>query len=1297
MRMKNRSLRKMGNSVSRKPRNILICGIFSLIFLMSLFSNGVIPISTVESQNSSSNNLKTSAWQLPFLSDYGRFYMIWNDLYTEQAEVEQFADLLEAVYYQLTTRWSLPDPMEGGYEPPVEVWIPDTTGYNGMAVCWGDENFTLQFLPQYLAHTDPDYFNYAEPKKVAGHEMFHLTQFRHPGDPPKDWVIEGQARMLQDKLSDWLDHADGTELGTSYLRELNGYLESSTDIDLTQLSYAACLFWNYYLEQFGADKTDADYGIDALTTFWDTAVNPVGQDGITMLNKALNSLSPGTTFDDVFENFCVANYAKDLADSTVPSEWKYVDDNAGDGSAAYSSLIDPTILNLSSGGSWQSSFELMNYACKYKEIGLDPDVNAVTIQINETIGNTLFYALLAIRGNDLVYSYTVESNNNFRRAIVNDNYDKIALIVVTLDNEFFNTAVGDYRVWDSDPEVTIETPNLQYKARAGPHNASEKFVAVVDVSDMTIPIHGFSTENFRATVGLEPATVVSAVDVYGKYFLEIQAPNQTADGLYALRVDLVDNDGTSIGTSLRLSSVEYGEIYIDNAVVIDHSASMSTNNKLLAAQNAAILYVNSYLSGDQMAVVKYNNSATVLHQLTKLDSTNRSNAITAIEGITAIGQTSIGDGLWKGQDELTLRGIANYSKEIILLSDGLENRMPSIADVKPMLQGNATKVHAITIGSDADHAKMQDLAADTGGSYHFCFDPSSGDIPNDLAEIYRSIVGTVRNLQRFYQARGNVTGNSSFLIPVGNEADMIEIVVNYNSSATPTITLESPNGTTISQTREYDAAGMGHKLYRISNPDFGPWRVNISPVASLNYFIEGAEHGMITMRVMAPPIGSVSSEWGKAHHIGDRIPIMVSLSDTQPIRNADVWMETTPPGYKSNLTKFLMPLLDDGGHGDGAPNDGIYGNYFTQTSENGTYSFLINATGVSGPYGPFTRLKTGAFHVFKDTEPLNYDTDLDGLPNKWEKFHGLNASSAVGEDGALGDPDRDELMNEDEFFYGTHPLKGDTDEGGQGDGSEISKGQQPLHPRDDTIDKFPNIRTYPGNWTVSFLISANPSDYDNLTVFRSSTPVFNYGAPIFNGPFTINFTDPAVINYNTYYYRFAAQSLANGKTGLSRAYEIMPKDNVLAPEGCLIINNGTKLTKMTNVSLTIYQVENDGTLSNAFNATEMRLTNNLSALENTTWVTYQQDVAWNLSSDGTWPKFMFAQLRDNQTIPEVSPIFSAGMGYGTPGGNGGGEPPIGPESTLTVVIILADLLVVIVIYYKKRKPKSRDMFNYVIN
>ncbi|MGD9612599.1 MAG: hypothetical protein AB7V22_06815, partial [Kiritimatiellia bacterium] len=78
------------------------------------------------------------------------------------------------------------------------------------------------------------------------------------------------------------------------------------------------------------------------------------------------------------------------------------------------------------------------------------------------------------------------------------------------------------------------------------------------------------------------------------------------------------------------------------------------------------------------------------------------------------------------------------------------------------------------------------------------------------------------------------------------------------------------------------------------------------------------------------------------------------------------------------------------------------------------------------------------------TDPWYGDTDNDGLPDPWEVAMGLDALSGGGADGAAGDPDRDKLVNSQEFARNTHPLRADTDGDRMTDGWEVTYGFNPL-------------------------------------------------------------------------------------------------------------------------------------------------------------------------------------------------------------------------------------------------------------
>ena len=84
--------------------------------------------------------------------------------------------------------------------------------------------------------------------------------------------------------------------------------------------------------------------------------------------------------------------------------------------------------------------------------------------------------------------------------------------------------------------------------------------------------------------------------------------------------------------------------------------------------------------------------------------------------------------------------------------------------------------------------------------------------------------------------------------------------------------------------------------------------------------------------------------------------------------------------------------------------------------------------------------------IFTHTDPLDNDTDKDGLPDGWEDRNGLDPNDPEGESGCDGDPDHDGVPNSDEYTLGTKPRDQDSDHDGITDGSEIDQETDPNDP-----------------------------------------------------------------------------------------------------------------------------------------------------------------------------------------------------------------------------------------------------------
>ena len=62
-------------------------------------------------------------------------------------------------------------------------------------------------------------------------------------------------------------------------------------------------------------------------------------------------------------------------------------------------------------------------------------------------------------------------------------------------------------------------------------------------------------------------------------------------------------------------------------------------------------------------------------------------------------------------------------------------------------------------------------------------------------------------------------------------------------------------------------------------------------------------------------------------------------------------------------------------------------------------------------------------NVLATNGPDPEDIDSDSLPDAWERLHDLDFNSGLGQNGPSGDPDRDKLLNVEEYKMGGDPLK----------------------------------------------------------------------------------------------------------------------------------------------------------------------------------------------------------------------------------------------------------------------------------
>lgn len=376
----------------------------------------------------------------------------------------------------------------------------------------------------------------------------------------------------------------------------------------------------------------------------------------------------------------------------------------------------------------------------------------------------------------------------------------------------------------------------------------------------------------------------------------------------------------------------------------------------------------------------------------------RQQAKLAIDGITEGGTTSIGSGLQTAQAQLLNNGDPLHSWAIVLLSDGYENTPPWVADILPAIVASKTVVHTIALGPDSDQNLLLDIASQTGGTYSYAPDASA------LSSIYNIIIGQVSGQQTLFLESGAIQQGQieekSLTLDIGLFEATFSVIWSEPNVINIALTLRQPDGRLIDPTVAANDpnidfyAGSTFQYYRIRGPMAGIWTMRIygasislkdaTAAAAQSYTALVTGHTDTTLNFYLDQ---------SAYQIGEHILLSAVLADQQPIRGAEITVLATAPASAVEPIKPLqewiqirrdskpthssisatitqtITLYDDGLHNDGASDDGIYANIFTNTVAAGIYTFDLKATGVSNSGSPFTRLASAAVNVIAPPVP----------------------------------------------------------------------------------------------------------------------------------------------------------------------------------------------------------------------------------------------------------------------------------------------------------------------------------------
>ena len=1119
--------------------------------------------------------------------------------------------------------------------------------------CNGGTGWDRNYMTTYAGCFGPDELA----QKVLGHELTHRVQYSYDtatGAPIQTkFLKEGTARASEDNWFANIDNWPAAPAHSSFNSEVNNYLvNTNRDITSYDMRYMSCLWWKYASEQHGAITTEPERGVDFFMEVFDQ--NTAGNKGVSAVNHALSAMGEGTTFNESFKQFAVANWTKDL--TGVPSgSYNYIDEDEAGNPAPYGPVNTEYGGTIHSGtdASWANQY-VAKYGLRYYEVDIVGECPVVWASFHRDFDGPAFYHVVT-QEDSAFRTHVAGSGKDWTQAFLNNGLTKIVAIAGSLED----ASQVDVSLGCAEPVIDIVMPNSGAPAYASPSSHFLAQVSVTNGSPTGPVVAGLTNDDFTAEVDGEDATVVNGGFVQEQYWLVIQAPDRPL-GTYDLGVTLEEPGTTTpIASATSPDSVVYDEDRTDQVLVIDRSGSMGVDGgaKMEAAQEAANFYVDVTRDDDGLGVVPYNQDVSPApFELDRVDATVRDDAEDYIDLLSASGMTSIGDGLLaavKQRDDSTTE---NPRCSFVLLSDGMENAAEYWADVKDDVQEIGCPVTAIAFGPASDETLMQEIATETGGLYLYNdvyvssaasaqavgASPTEAEMALALDDVYEYAQAGGEGRQRLLQESGWVGAKKEteyHQVLVDDSVNEIVFALDWFSKAYAELTLIliPPEGDKFEDPDvpyTFKDIPNGHVGWRIREPEPGLWEMVVqykgSEMGTVDYQVLASAHSGVTLHLLLP------DRLGTRYLTGNRVPLYAFFSGRKPIPGADMeaWV-TAPDGTRTHTW-----LFDDGNHGDGKADDGFYAGLYTLVNQ-------ANVVYPEGEEGQVTPNDEGGYRVRvrARTEKLQRealggfsvlespDENQNRLPDAFEQEYGVHDRD--------GDPDGDGLPNHGEYANGTDPNDADTDDGGENDGSEVDNGRDPLDPSDDGVAAPEFLEVTPWYKGVIRLIYDVRPTYKAMFFRRSMVgPRLQSGGawtapPEVTGelPLTGAFTDTTTTSGGEYAYEIWGVGEDDAESGLLGGEDVTAAEDPVVPDAQLIIDGGAASTYDLEVTLSLAPYDEEGEDPGHFEDIAEVMLSNDPALTGASWQAVEDpaafDTSWMLGAAPGEMARVYARFRDD--------------------------------------------------------------------
>jgi Ca-activated chloride channel family protein len=240
----------------------------------------------------------------------------------------------------------------------------------------------------------------------------------------------------------------------------------------------------------------------------------------------------------------------------------------------------------------------------------------------------------------------------------------------------------------------------------------------------------------------------------------------------------LEEDGQPVSLTHVSRAGEQGPVTA--VLVIDKSGSMNHANKMRAAREATIAFVQLMRPGDVTGVIAFNTQVTTIQPLTD----DKESLIEAIEGIEAVDDTAMYDALHEASAMLEP---VSGRKAIIVVTDGMSNSDQRTREETLTLVGEqGISIYTIGLGDPSqgtetyagiDEPTLKAIAEESGGIYTFA--PN----PEDLRSLYELLSLRIQNEYKLsYRSPNRLRDgtNRTVAVVVAAPSGSTEVTAAYN-------------------------------------------------------------------------------------------------------------------------------------------------------------------------------------------------------------------------------------------------------------------------------------------------------------------------------------------------------------------------------------------------------------------------------------------------------------------------------------------------------------------------------------